>query len=124
VIRSLVTSLVGAAPPGGVTFGSVASGPLVGVLAVVDVSPALPACASALSALFSFPIVIVLLEPLEPQPAISTAAASIARPRPARERVVERTFMLVTVAQPTGTAMGGCALGSLRTVLGGEVAVP
>jgi hypothetical protein len=47
--------------------------------------------------------VIVLLEPLEPQPAISTAEASIARPRPARERV-EGAFMLVTVAQPTGTA--------------------
>jgi hypothetical protein len=41
---------------------------------------------SVSSALFSLPTVIVLLEPLEPQPAISAAAASVARPSPARER--------------------------------------
>ena len=59
---------------GGVTFGSVASGPLVGVFAT-GVSPALT---SASSDLFSLPTPIVLLEPLPPQPAIRPAAASAA----------------------------------------------
>ena len=75
VIRSLVSSLVGGGPFGGVTVGSFDSGPLVGVFAVVVVAVLVvsPALMSASLALFSLPIVIVL-EPLEPQPAIRTAA--------------------------------------------------
>jgi hypothetical protein len=62
----------------------------VGVVGV-DVVGAV-AFASAASDLLSLPTVIVLLELLEPQPAIRTAA-SVARPRPARERRgVEKTL--------------------------------
>jgi hypothetical protein len=44
--------------------------------------------ASASSALFSEPTPIVLLEPLEPHPAIRIAVASVARPGAVRERMV------------------------------------
>jgi len=84
-------------PEGGVTFGSVASGPLVGVFAVGFA----PAVARALSLGFSLPIVIVLLLLLEPQPAISPVALSVASASTARERSVEEALELVTVAQPT-----------------------
>ena len=66
-------------PAGGVTFGSVASGPLVGVVTAVDALE----CTSALSALFWLPTVIVL-DPPEPQPAISPASASADSPAVAR----------------------------------------
>jgi hypothetical protein len=95
-ISSFVSSFVGAGPEGGVTFGSLDSGPLVGVVAAsahgvglpdghfvlvgLDFSPAL---INALSALFSLPTVIVL-EPPEPQPAIRTVAPSAAAARPVR----------------------------------------
>jgi hypothetical protein len=82
-----------------VTFGSVDSGPLVGVVAV---AVALPDPASAPSALFSLPTVIVL-EPLEPHPAAIAAASAQAATRLARA-CVWRSFAgtslsLVTVAQ-------------------------
>jgi hypothetical protein len=81
----LVTSFVGAGPLGGVTVGSVDSGPLVGVLTVavaadVEVGVLEVAVASVESEVFSLPTPIVPLEELlEPQPAISTAAPSVAR---------------------------------------------
>src|SRR5216110_50217 len=97
-MMSLVTSFSGGLPEGGVTFGSVASGPLVGVFAVGFA----PAVARALSLGFSLPIVIVLLLLLlEPQPAISPVALSVASASTARERSVEEALELVTVAQPT-----------------------
>src|SRR5437660_9033266 len=126
---SLITRLLGAAPAGIETLGSLASGPLVGVFtAVVAVGVVADAVllASDSSALFSLPTVIVLLEPLEPHPAMSAAAASVARPRPARERTLRELFRLVTARQTSGTPITG-ATGALRskwTVLGGEVAVP
>ena len=52
---------------------------VVGVAGVLDVD-----FASASSALFSLPGTIVLVEPLEPQPAIRTAAPSVARAVPGR----------------------------------------
>ena len=87
-ISSLVTSFVGAGPEGGVTVGSFDSGPLAGVftdavvgevevVGVVEVD-----VASVLSAVFSLPTPIVPEEPLEPQPAIRTAAPSVARAMP------------------------------------------
>ena len=110
-IRSLVTSFVGAGPAGTVTFGSLESGPLVGVFAAVAVLGELAELdsldlMSALSAVFSLPTVIVL-EPLEPQPAIRIATPSAAAAAPRRERRVGwRTLKLVTVGQPTGTRPG------------------
>ena len=65
-ISSLVTSFVGAGPLGGVTCGSLDSGPLVGVFAdavvlvLVELVGGALLLASALSALFSLPTVIVL----------------------------------------------------------------
>ena len=104
-IRSLLTSFVGAGPLGGVTFGSVASGPLVGVVAAA-VSVLF---ASASSDLFSTPTPIPLSELLPPQPAIRPAAASTARPANVRERArVSRgmkSLKLVTVAQPNGVSV-------------------
>src|SRR6476620_12623504 len=98
-MRSLVTSLVGAAPAGAVTFGSAASGPLVGVVAVVDA----PAFASVLSPVFSLPTpIVLLLEPLEPQPARRIARAATRRASAARGRMALRAFELITAAQPTG----------------------
>ena len=41
-------------------------------------------------AVFSLPMPIVLLELLEPHPAIMIVAASVARPRTMRERLVRR----------------------------------
>src|ERR1700733_4241050 len=85
-ISSLVSSFVGAGPDGGVTVGSFDRGPLVGVLpdagGVVGLVAVLlsPALISELSAVFSLPTVIVL-EPPEPQPAITNAARSAAGPR-------------------------------------------
>src|SRR5277367_5981138 len=95
-MMSFTTSLLGAEPDGGVTVGSFDSGPLVGVftvavgVAVLDVEevPVPVAVASASSAVFSLPTVIVLPEPLEPQPAIRPAAASVARPSRERERIL------------------------------------
>src|SRR5471030_189240 len=94
-MSSLTISLVGAAPEGGVTVGSFESGPLAGVFTVavggvadVGVEAEALAVASASSALFSLPTPMVLLELLEPQPATRTAAESVARPTPARERMV------------------------------------
>ena len=96
--------VVGAAPDGGVTVGFLESGPLVGVFAVVEAG--LPDFTSALSALFSLPTVIVLLEPLEPQPLMRAgAAASSARTEVRRRRLVMRDGWpgpVVTVAQPNG----------------------
>src|SRR6267378_1440217 len=89
---SFVTSAVGAAPVGTVTVGCLASGPLAGVFTVavvlvgVDVVAAAVLLPSVSSALFSLPTVMVLLEPLEPQPAISAAVASAARASVAPER--------------------------------------
>src|SRR5436305_8940814 len=107
-MRSLLTSLLGAAPDGGVTAGALESGPLVGVFAVVEV--ALVDLRSALSALFSLPTAIVLLEPLEPQPATrAAAAASSASAEAPRRRLVMRAGYagaVVTVAQPNG--LGRC----------------
>src|SRR5271170_6505011 len=76
---SLVTVLLGGGPEGGVTFGSLESGPLVGVVAAAPVAPASPVApdlASASADLLSslIPIELELLEP--PQPAIRIAAAS------------------------------------------------
>src|SRR5437588_720018 len=82
---SLTTSLVGGGPEGGATLGSLESGPLVGVLAAVvgveaveDVFAGVVAVMRALSSLFWLPTVIVL-EPPDPQPAITAAAPSAAR---------------------------------------------
>src|SRR5207302_9296438 len=87
---SLTPSFAGAVPDGGTTFGSLESGPLVGVFAaavgvvgVVDDFVELVAFVSAWSALFSLPTVIVL-EPPEPHPAPSNAVAAAARARAAR----------------------------------------
>src|ERR1700733_6116597 len=77
---SLVTSFVGAGPLGGVIVGSVASGPLVGVVPVVG---SLVFSTTAFAAVDSLPTPIVL-EPLEPQPAISAAAPMVAVARPRR----------------------------------------
>src|SRR5271165_4753271 len=129
--RFLITRCVGAGPDGGTTVGGLEIGPVVGVFAAaVVVSPvfslvAFPlALTSARSPWFSFPTVIVLLEPLEPQPAISTAMPSVATAGIVRERRGERSLELVTVGQPTGSRTRQRALGSSWTVLGGEVAVP
>src|SRR6202043_2988855 len=87
VMISLVTSLVGGGPLGGVTCGSLDSGPLVGVFAaavvlvLVELVVAL-LLAGASSALFSAPTLIVLELPEPPQPAIRAVAPSAARPRP------------------------------------------
>ena len=89
-MSSLVTSFVGGGPDGGVTVGSLESGPLVGVVAVVPVGRPGRAgldLASASAALFSTPTPMLLEELLEPQPAMRTAAASVARPRAVRERM-------------------------------------
>ena len=115
VIRSLTTSFVGAAPEGAVTFGSSESGPVVGVFAggvgvveLVDFDAL--ACASALSALFSFPTVIVL-EPLEPHADRSAAAASPAMQaaprlsRRGRPRVRRWSSKWLTGGQPSGSRL-------------------
>ena len=99
-ISSLVSSLLGAGPEGGVTFGSLDSGPLVGVLAVavLEVLVLLVLLVGALdliralSELFSLPTVMVL-EPPEPQPAITTAAPSATTARLARERRGEENLL-------------------------------
>ena len=94
-MRSLLTSLVGGGPEGGVTVGGLESGPLVGVVGVVAgaVDPPLE-LASFSADLFSSPTPIVLpLELLEPQPAMRMTIASAARPRVARERGVEKALM-------------------------------
>src|SRR5437588_848515 len=88
-ITSLTTSLVGGGPLCLATAGSLESGPLVGVFAVVEVVLALT---SVLSAVFSLPTVIVLEEPLEPQPAITAAAASAASGMSARRQEVGTTL--------------------------------
>src|SRR5436190_5445896 len=102
---SLTTSFVGGGPAGGVTCGSLESGPLVGVFAavvgveaVLDVLAGVVAVISLLSSLFSLPTVIVL-EPPDPQPAIAAApsAASAGSPR----RRVVRVFDLFTGVQPS-----------------------
>jgi hypothetical protein len=91
---SLVTSLVGAEPGGGVTVGSFESGPLAGVLTVaaggvVAVAGVLDvAVARAESELFSLPGEIVPVEPLEPQPAIRSAAPSATTAAPGRVGVL------------------------------------
>jgi hypothetical protein len=89
----LVTSFVGEGPEGGVTVGSFESGPLAGVftdavVAEVEVVGVVEVeVASVLSALFSLPTPIVPdEEPEEPQPAIRTAAPSVARAMPGRRR--------------------------------------
>ncbi len=80
-----MTSFVGGAPLGGVTVGSVESGPLVGVVPVVAVEEVLDLAISVAALGFSWPTPIELLEPLEPQPATSTAVvASAARATPGR----------------------------------------
>src|SRR5207244_4634696 len=123
---SLTPSFAGAVPDGGTTFGSLESGPLVGVFAatvgvvgVVDDFVELVALASAWSALFSLPTVIVL-EPPEPHPALSSAVAAAARARAARAG----SMFLRTVERLTRREPSGSRLRSVRTVLGGEVAVP
>src|SRR5277367_1566393 len=80
-IRSLLTSLVGGGPEGGVTVGGLESGPVLGVVGAA----AAPLVASFSAALFSSPTPMLLpLELLEPQPAMRIATASAARPRMAR----------------------------------------
>ena len=82
---AVLLATLGAGVVGGVTVGSFDSGPLAGVFtdAVagdVEVVGVLEvAVASAESEVFSLPTPIVLDEPLEPQPAIRTAAPSAAR---------------------------------------------
>src|SRR5436190_24368873 len=105
-MMSLTTSLVGGGPVGGVTFGSLESGPLagvfaavVGVEALVDVLAGVVALTSLLSSLFWLPTVIVL-EPPEPQPAIAAAAPSAASAGCPRRRGV-RAFDLFTGGQPS-----------------------
>src|SRR5579859_3922049 len=113
-MRSLVSSFVGADPDGGVTAGSVDSGPLVGVVAAFA-SAGRPAVTSAWSALFSLPTVIVL-EPLEPHPAAIAVAPMQAVVRTARERArrscAETSLSLVTVAQHNDHAPRAAALAS------------
>src|SRR6478672_358793 len=110
MIRSFFSSFAGAGPLGGVTFGSVASGPLVGVFAAA-VSPALT---SAWSDVFSLPTPIVPLELLlPPQPASSAAAASATRIITARVRARASrggALELFTVAQPNGLRARTCRL--------------
>src|SRR5271157_2631408 len=105
---SLTISLLGGGPEGGVTDGSLESGPVVGVFAVaVDdglVDEELDV-ASASSALFSEPTSMLELDELEPQPAIRTPAASVARLRPARERMAWRSLKWLTSAQTNGTGL-------------------
>src|ERR1700730_9592267 len=109
-MMSLITREVGAAPEGTVTVGSLESGPLVGVFTPtvvgfvgVELDADALLLANVSSALFSLPTVIVLLEPLEPQPAIRAAVASAARPGPAQERSLGKLFRFFTAAEPTGT---------------------
>src|SRR2546423_1437669 len=114
---SLTTSLVGGGPEGGVTLGSLESGPLVGVLAAVVGVEAVEggfagvvAVMRALSSLFWLPTVIVF-EPPDPQPAITAAApsaASTGSPRRAGLRVLK----LVTGGQPSEVGPIGTPLRS------------
>src|SRR3954454_2352358 len=112
---SFFSSFVGFGPLPASIVGLVESGPLLGVLGTVG------SCCltSALSAVFSLPIVIVL-ESLElPQPANSAAAArseraagtAARRDRLAPERGVGASVVSFTVAQPTGTPGGRVPLG-------------
>src|SRR5580704_983699 len=90
---SLVTSVVGAAPLGGVTLGSLDSAPVVGVLTVVVGVVGVLAVVGVVSPLTcgtelvsdSLPTVIPL-PPLEPQPAISAAVQSAGTTSPRRAR--------------------------------------
>src|ERR1700682_1370244 len=83
---SLTTSVDGAAPAGGVTFGLLASGPLVGVFAAAVVGVVGVVLGGVVSPFTcgtelmfdSFPTVIELA-PLEPHPATRAAMPSVAR---------------------------------------------
>ncbi len=138
---------------GGTTFGSVASGPLVGVVPVVAVEDVEDLATSVAALGFSWPAPIVLLLPLEPQPASSAAVASAARIGTARGERRERksrparTLLLAMGSQEgqgeeealesfiTAGSLAECEVfvgrtpseplyDSRWTVLGGEVAVP
>src|SRR5215472_5856018 len=121
-MRFLITSLVGGAPAGGVTFGSFESGPLVGVVTVGVVAVGAPALASAWSPLFSLPMVIVLLEPLEPHAASSAPVPSVASATAARARMVWGTLKLVTAGQTSGSG-GALASAVLRVRASRVVAI-
>src|SRR6185312_919479 len=102
---------------GGVTLGSLESGPLVGVFAAVvgveaveDVFAGVVAVMRALSSLLSLPTVIVL-EPPDPQPAITAAAPSAARNGTPRRAVVG-VLKLVTGGQPSEVGPIGTPLRS------------
>ncbi len=153
LINSLVTSVVGAAPEGTVTVGLLASGPLVGVLAaavgveaVVEVGVVSPATCGTELVSDSLPTEIVE-PPEEPQPAIRAARPSVARAAPARARksfewcegmkfitagsvthrgtrAPHRLLCATSRTASRGPPSWAIALGSARTVLGGDVAAP
>ena len=92
VMISLITSLLGGGPEGGVTVGSFDSGPLVGVGRGRGFAEPLRFASASCGPVLLARRRSELLEPLEPQPAMSATAASVARARTARERVRGKVF--------------------------------